>query len=85
VTFRLTTQDHERLEMLRKETAAETLSEVLLRALSTYDLLAEHLKDGFVLTLDPPDELCTSEEVEELEQEVAYLLGRRSSAETAEG
>ena len=79
VTFRLATTDHERLETLKERTGAQTLSEVLLRALSVYDLLVEHLADGFALQIEPPEELVSEEEVEELERQLSYLIGSQSN------
>jgi len=75
MTFRLTTVDADRLEQLRMRTRAKTTSELLLRALGTYDLLVDYLGRGYELILEPASALCTEEESREVEEEISRLLG----------
>jgi len=79
-TFRLTTDDYDKLEQLRVTTGAETLSQLLLRALGAYDLLVEHIGRGFEVEFKSPDEYCSEEELEEVEQELARLIGSGGKA-----
>ena len=75
MTFRLTTADADRLEQPKKRTRTKTTSELLLRALGTYDLLVDYLGRGYELALEPASAFCTEEESREVEEEISRLLG----------
>ena len=53
-TFRLTQSDAERLSQMKEMTGAGTLSEVILNALAIYDLLIEHVANGYTINIERP-------------------------------
>lgn len=76
VTFRMTTSAYERLEELQKASGSGTTTELLLRALASYDLLIEAYEKGFTVALESPLDYCDEEELAEVEQQLMSMLGR---------